>query len=150
MTWPLSHQYLNSTLGQALSSSPWIWTPTQSLLLVPPTQRFLRNALPAPLYLLGFSLLQASLTTPSPKTWAHLTVKPTSCPLDLLGSTQLGSLLQFPHFIRQGLDPREAGEMRGGPAMSVIHCAATSKCLKLSGLNLLSSNELRERTLALV
>lgn len=126
MTWPLSHQFLNSTLGQALSSSPWIQTPTQSLGLMPPTQRLLRKAFPVPLYLRGFSLLQAPLTTPSPKRRAHLTVKPTSCPLDLLGSTQMGSLLQFPHFTRHGLDPREAGEMIGGPATSVIHCAATS------------------------
>ena len=104
----LSHQFLNSTLGQALPSSPWMWTPTQGLALMPATQRLLRNTLPAPLHLLGFFLLQASLNSPGPNRWGGSTIKPTSCLLDLLGSTQPDSLLQSPHFIRPGLDPQEA------------------------------------------
>lgn len=53
--------------GQSLPSLPWIWTPTHSLLMMLPTQCPLRNTLPAPPYLLGFFLLQASLTNLSPK-----------------------------------------------------------------------------------
>lgn len=87
---------------------------------------------------------------PSPKRWAHPTVWPSSCPLDLLGSTQPGLLLQFPHCTRHGLDPWEVGEMMWGPAMLLIHCAATGECLKLSGVSPTQQDELKERTLVSV